>query len=96
MNCRNCSGAGTMERQLTRFCVGDADEPFFVENVPAFVCRLCGEKLFPGGQGFDTLLISIREGRLQPNAIRSIAVYDFQQPIALPKPEVPAYQEAAL
>ena len=85
-----------MERQLTRFCVGDADEPFFVENVPAFVCRWCGEKLFPGGQGFDTLLINIREGRLQPNAIRSIAVYDFQQPIALLESEASAYQKTAL
>ena len=48
MNCYYCKGVDTLEEQNTRFCVYDVPDPFVVEQVPALVCRLCGDKSFSG------------------------------------------------
>ena len=48
MNCRYCNGVNTKEHRKTRFCAYDIPNPFVMENVPALVCNLCGDKTYSG------------------------------------------------
>ena len=48
MNCHYCKGLNTIEKQITTFSACDIPQAFIVENVPAFVCYLCGDKSFSG------------------------------------------------
>ena len=50
---------------------------FFVENVPAFVCLLCGDKSYSG----ETLesLEQIRDGKFAATNAQVVLVFDFQR-----------------
>ena len=76
MNCFYCHGVDTVENGKTHHCACDIDTPFIVENVPASVCRLCGDAAFSG----ETVnaLEKIRNGECQPTGSRTVRVYDFE------------------
>ena len=76
MNCFYCHGVETIEETTTRFCACDIPNPFIVENVPASVCRLCGDKSY-SGEAVDALE-KIKNGGCQPAGSRTVQVYDFE------------------
>ena len=76
MNCYYCKGVDTLEERNTRLCVYDIPEPFVVEQVPARVCRLCGDKSFTGN--VVEALEKIRTGEAQADGFQSFRVFDFK------------------
>lgn len=85
MNCYYCQGIDTMEVQNTSFCAYDIPDPFVVENVPASVCRLCGEKSFP--EEFVSALEKINTGDAQVTGFRAFRVFDFRNLEGVQAPE---------
>ena len=77
MNCYYCKGVDTMEAQNTRFCAYDIPAPFVMENVPASVCRLCGDKSYSGN--VVTALEKIKNGKAQVSGFQTFRVFDFKQ-----------------
>lgn len=77
MNCYYCKGVDTLEEQNTRFCVYDVPDPFVVEQVPALVCRLCGDKSFSGN--VVKALEKIGTGEAQADGFQSFRVFDFKR-----------------
>ena len=78
--CRTCMGADTYQEQTVSlfFSTKDNPTPFILENVPARVCRQCGERLHP--QHAAAVLESIHRGEGRPAATRSVPVFDFNNP----------------
>jgi len=64
-----------MEDRTVRFCVCDAAPPIMVENVPAEVCRRCGEKYF--SDAIVEVFERVRDGRTLPGRNGRILVFDF-------------------
>ena len=77
MNCYYCKGVDTLEEKNTRFCVYDVPDPFVVEQVPALVCRLCGDKSF--SVNVVKALEKIGTGEAQADGFQSFRVFDFEQ-----------------
>ena len=77
MDCVYCNGVDTVEEQLTRFCACETSQPFIVENVPAFVCRICGDKSFSG----DTVMTfeKMKNGEVQTSSLQFLRVFNFQR-----------------
>ena len=77
MNCFYCKGVDTVEEQPTWFCACESPQPFVVENVPASVCRLCGDKSFSA----ETVaaLEKIKNGEAQAGGYQVMQVFDFEQ-----------------
>ena len=75
MNCDYCHGIDSMKETLVIICEMDSPGPYFVENVPAKECRLCGDKLYDG----DTIkaLDMIANGEAAPVRMQSVKVFDF-------------------
>jgi hypothetical protein len=86
MNCFYCKGVDTVEEQPTRFCACESPQPFVVENVPAAVCRLCGDRAFSA----ETVaaLEKIKNGEAQARGYQVIQIFDFEQPGRAEKPEI--------
>ena len=78
MNCFYCKGVDTVEEQPTRFCACESPQPFVVENVPAAVCRLCGDKSFSAET--VAVLEKIKNGEAQARGYQVIQIFDFEQP----------------
>lgn len=76
MNCYYCKGVNTMDQQSTRFCAFDIDDPFIMENVPASVCRLCGEKSY--SEEVISAIEKINRGEAQVIGFRAVKVFDFR------------------
>ena len=76
MDCHYCKGIDSIEEQITLLSACEAPHPFLVENVPTFVCALCGDKSYSS----ETLssLDTIRKGEAQVSSVRDIRVFDFQ------------------
>ena len=77
MNCYYCKGVDTMGEQNTRFCAYDIPNPFVMQNVPASVCRLCGDKSYSGD--VVTALEKIKNGEVQVSGFQTFRVFDFKQ-----------------
>lgn len=77
MNCYYCKGVDTKERQNTRFCAYDTPNPFVMENVPAMVCYLCGDKTFSSDA--VTALEQIKNGEAKAIGRQTFQVFDFNQ-----------------
>lgn len=77
VNCHYCHGVDTVQQTITRFCACDAPVPFIVENVPASVCYLCGDKAF-SGDIVDTFE-KIKNGEFEANDSRSVKVFDMEK-----------------
>ena len=83
MNCYYCKGVGTVEERLTRFCAYDIPDPFLMENVPASVCRLCGDKSYSGD--VVTALEKIKNREVKASKSRNFRVFDYLQLEGHPK-----------
>ena len=77
MNCYYCKGVDTVEQRNTRFCVYDIPNPFLVENVPALVCYLCGDKSFSGAT--VSALNKIKDGEAKAADWQTFPVFDFKE-----------------
>ena len=75
MNCYYCKGVNTIEELAVRLCACEGTHPYIVENVPTFVCRLCGEKSYLG----ETLteLEKITKGEVVAISVQVVQVFDF-------------------
>ena len=83
MNCYYCKGIDTVEEKLTRFCAYDVPDPFLMENVPASVCRLCGDKSYSGD--VVTALEKIKNREVKPSNSQFFRVFDYCQLEVRPK-----------
>ena len=75
MNCYFCKGVDSVEERTTRYCACDIPRPFIVENVPAFVCRLCGDQSFSGET--VTELEKIKNGEARVSNLQVFRVFDY-------------------
>ena len=75
MNCFYCHGIDTVEKGKTDYCIGELSNPFVVRNVPASICRLCGDESY-SGDTVDTL-DKIRKGEFQATDSQIMQVFDF-------------------
>ncbi len=75
MDCYYCKGVDTVEEQLTRYCACELPDPFIVENVPSFVCRLCGDQSFSGET--VTELGNIKNGGARVGSLQVLRVFDY-------------------
>ena len=75
MECSYCNGVGSIEQLNTLFCACESPSPFIVDNVPALVCSLCGDKSYSG----ETLaqLEKVRDYKGPKVKFRAIRVVDF-------------------
>ena len=78
VNCHYCGGVESVEATTTLFCDYRSATPVIVENVPAYVCELCGDTSF-SGETVATLK-TIDNGTSRPVGRRSFPVFDFEQP----------------
>ena len=76
MNCSYCKGVGSVEKETTTFSAYDIPDPFIVESVPAFVCRLCGDKSFSAAT--VTALQAIKEAGVPANGSMVVKVLDYR------------------
>lgn len=72
MNCSKCGGQ--MVPRLIRICACEASPPTIVENVPALVCSLCGDREI-SDQTVGTLE-HMRNGTIPSRPVRA-RVFDF-------------------
>ena len=75
MRCIICSSPDSFKEELVRYCDEEGEEPFFVENVPAFVCVFCGDKAVP--EGVLAVIKSFREGEGKPVETIEVPVFDY-------------------
>ena len=94
MNCFYCKGVDTVEERPVRFCAGESPQPFVVENVPAYVCRLCGDKSFSAET--VTALEKIKNGEARPSRHEILQVFNFEQLDKVWQPRSVGSQEQTL
>ena len=79
MICSRCGGQ--MDTQRVTFCVPAArPQPIIIEDVPAMVCRRCGDEVF--SDAVTETFERIRDGGMQPNGQVYSSVYEYQRLIA--------------
>ena len=81
MECYNCKSINSEEHKLIRFFRWAGKNPFFVENVPATVCRVCGPTAYSGK--VLSVIDRIEDGTVPPIASKTLRVFDFANPQAL-------------
>ena len=67
-----------MEQKITSFCACDAQPPLRIENVPAHVCTMCGQKVFD--QDVVTRIHNITRNE-SADAHLVMAVYDYSRTV---------------
>ena len=77
MKCIICNSPDAFKEELVRYCDEDGEEPFLVENVPAFVCVFCGDKAVP--EGVLAVIKSFREGGGKPVETIEVPVFDYNE-----------------
>ena len=75
MDCLICHSPDAFREEVIRYCDETGPEPFFVENVPAFVCLYCGDKAIP--EAALAIIKGFRAGAGQPIGQQTIPVYDY-------------------
>jgi YgiT-type zinc finger domain-containing protein len=75
--CRSCLSSGTYEDRLTSQPLKFNGQVVIFENVPAQVCRQCGETLF--GAEVVKLMEDLGRGERPPTRMDRVPVYDFAQ-----------------
>ena len=75
MLCIYCGGKDTVAERKVRFGICEVPKPFIIENVPAFVCILCGEKALP--QVVIARLKSVKAGEATAVGEQEVPVFDF-------------------
>ena len=81
--CYNCRSIDTEAPTLVRYFSSTGTEPYFLENLPATVCRVCGPTGFSG----KTMgaFSQIDKGDAYPVAHRRVPVFDLKNPDAKPE-----------
>lgn len=82
MACYNCKSIDTEEPKHVRYFQWAGKNLFFVENVPATVCRVCGPTAYSGK--VLSVIERAEEGKVPPVGSKSIKVFDFSNPQAFP------------
>ena len=80
MACYNCGSIDTEEQKIIRYFRPARKNPFFVENVPATVCRVCGPSAYKGY--VLSVIDRAEEGKVQPIATQKVRVFDLRNPQA--------------
>ena|SRR5581483_9060283 len=75
MSCWRCGGS--MEEQRVTFCACTASPPVVVKNVPASVCRQCGERSY--STPVLNTLKRIRDGKGPAPRLDYLYAYDFDE-----------------
>lgn len=75
MLCVICGSPETFREEVIRYCDNEGAEPFFVENVPAFVCVACGDRAIP--EGVLAVIKSFRAGKGKPVDTIEVPVFDY-------------------
>lgn len=78
-----------MNKQMCRYCGGELEAQqvtrlqryegrwFVIENVPALVCRQCGEPYF--APDAHDLVVDFVQGKYEPSRTEIVEVFDAQQ-----------------
>ena len=83
MICYNCGSINTEEQKTIRFFQWSGKTPFFVENVPATVCRICGPTAYSGK--VLAVIDRAEDEKVPPIGSQTIRVFDFANPQARPE-----------
>lgn len=75
MRCIICGSPDAFKEEIIRYCDEEGEEPFFVENVPAFVCIFCGDKAVP--EGALAVIKSFRAGEGKPIKTIEVPIFDY-------------------
>jgi len=75
MRCVFCGGK--LEKKTVTFSYEENDKHLFVENVPAEVCTVCGEKTY-SPEVTDELLKFAKKD-VKPKRIIKVPVFDFAE-----------------
>ena len=75
MRCIVCSSPDAFKENIVSYCDKECEEPFVVENVPAFVCVFCGDMAVPAGA--LAVIKSFREGVGKPIRTVQVPVFDY-------------------
>ncbi len=73
MKCVFCGGA--LEDKKVTFCYAESNKYLFVEDVPAEVCKLCGEKTY--SPDVTDKLLKFAKERNKPEKTIEVPVYEF-------------------
>lgn len=76
MKCPICAAPDSFKEELVRYCDREGPEPFFVENVPAFVCIYCGERAVPAAA--LAVIKGMRLGQGKPIDVVEVPVFDYE------------------
>jgi RNA polymerase subunit RPABC4/transcription elongation factor Spt4 len=78
MACYNCRSIDTEKEEIIRYFSSSGFNPFFIENLPVDVCRVCG----PTGFSSKTMegMEKISQGKASPVGTQAVRVFDFNNP----------------
>lgn len=80
--CYNCRSVDTEAKTSIRYFSSGGPDPYFLENLPALVCRVCGPTGFSGKA--MRVFTQVDEGNAYPIAHRTVPVFDLENPDAEP------------
>ena len=75
MKCWRCGGR--TESQRVRYCIADQSPPLLITNLPAEVCRQCGERTY--STRTLNVLKRIRDGEAPNPQLGHLIVHDFDE-----------------
>ena len=78
MACYNCRSIDTEKEKIIRYFSSSGPNPFFIENLPVYVCRVCGPTGFSGKTMAG--LEKIGQGKATPVGTQPVRVFDFNNP----------------
>ena len=81
--CYNCRSIDTEAPTLVRHFSSAGTEPYFLENLPVHLCRLCGKGSFSWAA--SCMLTELIKGKHSPIAHRRVPVFDLKNPDAKPE-----------
>lgn len=75
--CRGCGSNNTFEDRAVSYPLKMSGRIIIFENVPALVCRQCGEMLFRPET--VKLMEELGQGERPPSRMERVPVYDFAE-----------------
>lgn len=75
MICTICGSPDAFKEEVIRYCDEEGEEPFFVENVPAFVCVFCGDTAMQ--QGVLDRISAFRAGKGNPVKTIQVPIFNY-------------------
>lgn len=74
MKCWRCGG--DVEERTVRFCVCDVSPVIMIQDVPAQVCKRCGEQVF--SDSTTKVFEQIRDGKFLARSVL-MSIFDFKE-----------------